>query len=109
MFEDMSKDHVIVSGIPTTISESQISMVFEQLIEDFQEDIQENSFSQLDMIAKSLAKTLAIKTGTKLTEVEQEVLIQDLFACKEANISPFRKKIYTSVNSKKLDIIFNTD
>ncbi|MGY5354246.1 DNA mismatch repair endonuclease MutL [Wenyingzhuangia sp. IMCC45467] len=109
MFEDMSKDHVIVSGIPTTISESQISMVFEQLIEDFQEDIQENSFSQLDMIAKSLAKTLAIKTGTKLTEVEQEVLIQDLFACKEANISPFRKKIYTTVTSKKLDIIFNTD
>ncbi|MDO3695010.1 DNA mismatch repair endonuclease MutL [Wenyingzhuangia sp. chi5] len=109
MFEDMSKDHVIVSGIPTTISESQISMVFEQLIEDFQEDIQENSFSQLDMIAKSLAKTLAIKTGTKLTDVEQEVLIQDLFACKEANISPFRKKIYTTVNSKKLDIIFNTD
>lgn len=109
MFEDLSKDHVIVSGIPTTISESQISMVFEQLIEDFQEDIQENSFSQLDMIAKSLAKTLAIKTGTKLTDIEQESLIQDLFDCKEANISPFRKKIYTTVTSKKLDIIFNTD
>ncbi|NJB83382.1 DNA mismatch repair endonuclease MutL [Wenyingzhuangia aestuarii] len=109
MFDEITKDNVIVTGIPTTISESQISMVFEQLIEDFQEDIQENSFSQLDMIAKSLAKTLAIKTGTKLSEPEQEVLINDLFACKEANISPFRKKVYTSITNKKLDVIFNLD
>lgn len=109
MFEDLSTNEVIVSGIPTTISESQISMVFEQLIEDFQEDIQENSFSQLDMIAKSLAKTLAIKTGTKLTDLEQETLIQDLFSCKETNTSPFRKKIFTTINSKKLDILFNKD
>lgn len=109
MFDEITTENVIVTGIPTTISESQISMVFEQLIEDFQEDIRENSFSQLDMIAKSLAKTLAIKTGTKLTDLEQELLIQDLFACKEANISPFRKKVYTTVNNKKLDVLFNLD
>ncbi len=107
MFEEITKEHVVVIGIPTTISESQISMVFEQLIEDFQEGIDENSFSQLDMIAKSLAKTLAIKTGTKLSETEQEGLISDLFACKEANISPFRKKVYTNITNKKLDVIFN--
>lgn len=109
MFEEITNQNVVVIGIPTTISESQISMVFEQLIEDFQEDIQENSFSQLDMIAKSLAKTLAIKTGTKLSELEQENLINDLFACKEANISPFRKKIYTPVTNKKIDVLFNLD
>ncbi|MDO6738297.1 DNA mismatch repair endonuclease MutL [Wenyingzhuangia sp. 2_MG-2023] len=109
LFESITKDAVVVSGIPTTITESQISMVFEQLIEDFQQDIQENSFSQLDMIAKSLSKTLAIRTGTKLSDTEQENLIQDLFACKEANISPFRKKIYTKIDTKKLDAIFNLD
>lgn len=109
MFEKIDKDNVIVIGIPTTISESQISMVFEQLIEDFQEGIEENSFSQLDMIAKSLSKTLAIKTGAKLSDTEQENLITDLFDCKESNISPFRKKVYTSVTNKKLDTIFNLD
>jgi len=109
MFEEITNQNVVVIGIPTTISESQISIVFEQLIEDFQEDIQENSFSQLDMIAKSLAKTLAIKTGTKLSETEQENLINNLFACKEANVSPFRKKIYTSINNKKIDVLFNLD
>ncbi|MGY6647283.1 DNA mismatch repair endonuclease MutL [Wenyingzhuangia sp. IMCC45574] len=109
MFDKISDDAVVVTGIPTTITESQISMVFEQLIEDFQQDIQENSFSQLDMIAKSLAKTLAIRTGTKLSDTEQQNLINDLFACKEANISPFRKKIFTKVDTKKLDAFFNID
>ncbi len=109
MFDEISSKNVIVTGIPTTISESKISIVFEQLIEDFQEDIQENSFSQLDMIAKSLAKTLAIKTGTKLNELEREALVGDLFNCKEANISPFRKKIYTNITNKKLDVLFNLD
>lgn len=108
LFECLAEEHVIVSGIPTTINESQISIVFEQLIEDFKEDIQENSFSQLDMISKSLAKTLAIKTGTKLSEVEQEVLIQELFECKETQLSPFSKKIYTTITRKKIDHIFNT-
>lgn len=107
LFDDISEEHVIVSGIPTTISESQISMVFEQLIEDFQENIEENSFSQLDMMAKSLAKSLAIKTGTKLSELEQENLIHDLFNCKEAKLSPFRKKTYTSITNKKIDTLFN--
>ncbi len=109
LFDEIQDEYVVVTGIPTTISESQISMVFEQLIEDFQEGIEENSFSQLDMIAKSLAKTLAIKTGTKLSDVEQENLITDLFNCKEANLSPFRKKIYTSITNKKLDTLFNLD
>ncbi|MGY5351326.1 DNA mismatch repair endonuclease MutL [Wenyingzhuangia sp. IMCC45533] len=109
MFDEIKGDNVIVTGIPTTISESQISMVFEQLIEDFQEGIEENSFSQLDMIAKSLSKTLAIKTGVKLSDTEQEGLIIDLFDCKESNLSPFRKKIYTLVTNKKLDTLFNLD
>ncbi|MDB4297310.1 DNA mismatch repair endonuclease MutL [Flavobacteriaceae bacterium] len=106
-FEEFTDEHVIVKGIPTTISESQISMVFEQLIEDFQEDISENSFSQLDMIAKSLAKTLAIKTGAKLDEIQQENLINDLFTCKETKMSPFRNKIHTPITKKKLDNFFN--
>lgn len=109
LFDKIAEDAVVVTGIPTTITESQISMVFEQLIEDFQQDIQEKSFSQLDMIAKSLAKTLAIRTGTKLTDTEQQNLISDLFACKEANLSPLRKKIFTKVDTKKLDAFFNQD
>ena len=106
VFEEIENEHVTVSGIPTSITESQISIVFEQLIEDFNQDIEENSFSQLDMISKSLAKTLAIKTGTKLTEAEQENLIQNLFTCKETQTSPFRKKIYHKIDLKTFEKLF---
>jgi len=107
LFDNFDHEAVTVSGIPTTITESQISIVFDQLIEDFQQDIQKNSFSQLDMIAKSLAKTLAIKTGTKLLDAEQENLISDLFNCKEPQTSPFRKKILTKVDLRKFERLFD--
>lgn len=107
MFEEITDDKVIVKGIPVSITESQINMVFEQLIEDFQMDVSANSFSHLDMIAKSLSKTLAIKTGTKLNDIERENLINQLFNCKEPKSSPFGKKVFTHLNTNKVDTLFN--
>lgn len=106
-FDTITEQEVNIIGIPTTISESQINIVFEQLIQDFQDEIIAQSFSQLDMIAKSLSKSLAIKTGQKLNQTEQEQLIFDLFLCKEPKNSPFGKKVYTFIDVKKLDSIFN--
>ena len=46
-----------------------------------------------DSIAKSMAKSMAVKTGTYLTEREQENLVNSLFACKEPNVSPFQNQL----------------
>jgi DNA mismatch repair protein MutL len=75
----------------------------EQLISDLQDGIPESSFSQNDSIAKSMAKSLAVKTGTYLTEKEQENLINGLFACKEPNLSPFQKTTFICMRVEDLD------
>lgn len=103
VFEAFYADHVTVSGIPVNISESEISIVIEQLIHDLQEGLEENSFSQFDRIAKSMARSLAVKTGTQLTQEEQEHLINGLFACKDPNVSPFMKPIFITMNVEDLD------
>ena len=72
LFEEFKKDGVIVKGIPTTITESQITPVFEQLLEDINLDIPEKNFNPSEMMAESFAKSLAIKTGSNLNEKEQE-------------------------------------
>jgi DNA mismatch repair protein MutL len=64
VFEDT--DHIVISGIPVNVTESEVSFL-EQLLSDLQDGIPESSFSQNDMI-KSMAKSLAVKTGTHLTE-----------------------------------------
>ena len=107
LFDKILTDAIIVIGIPVTISESQISIIIEQLLEDIKNDIPETSFSQLDIMAKSLAKSLAIKTGMKLDLKEQEELVNKLFLCKEPGFSPFGKKTFMTVNIEDIDKKFN--
>lgn len=103
VFEETQEDHVVISGIPVNITESEVSLVLEQLLSDLQDGIPESSFSQNDTIAKSMAKSLAVKTGSYLTEKEQENLVNGLFACKEPNVSPFQKPTFITMRVEDID------
>jgi DNA mismatch repair protein MutL len=103
VFDTSATDHVVISGIPVTITESEVALVIEQLLADLQDGIPENSFSQSDTIAKSMAKSLAVKTGTFLAEKEQENVVNGLFACKEPNVSPFNKPTFITMRVEDLD------
>lgn len=107
VFENFNSDSVIISGIPVTMSESEISIVLEELIADMQEEIPDSSFSQMDRMAKSMARSLAVKTGTFLTVAEQEHLVNNLFACKEHNVSPFHKPTFITLSVEDLDKKFS--
>ncbi len=103
VFEETNEDSVVISGLPVNISESEVSIVFEQLLSDLQNGIPESSFSQNDTIAKSMARSLAVKTGAYLTEKEQENLVNGLFACKDPNVSPFQKPTFITMRVEDLD------
>jgi len=103
VFEETASDHVIISGLPVNVTESEVSIVLEQLLGDLQDGIPDSSFSQNDSIAKSMARSLAVKTGTYLTEKEQENLVNGLFACKDPNVSPFQKPTFITMRVEDLD------
>ncbi len=106
-FSDFKKDILEITGIPITVKESEIKKILEQLISDINTDLPDAGFSQNDLLAKSLAKSLAIKTGTKLNLEEQEHLIHQLFACKEPTISPNNNPVLMTLDVKDLDKKFN--
>jgi DNA mismatch repair protein MutL len=103
VFEESNLDHIVISGIPVNITESEVAVVLDQLLSDLHNGIPENSFSQNDTIAKSMAKSLAVKTGAYLTEKEQENLVNGLFACKDPNVSPFQKPTFITMRVEDLD------
>lgn len=107
LFDKILDDTIIVKGIPVTITESQITIIIEQLLEDIKNDIPDTSFSQLDVMAKSLAKSLAIKTGTNLDLKEQEEIVNKLFSCKQPDLSPFGKTTFVTINIDEIDKKFN--
>lgn len=96
-------EEIEITGIPASVSESEVSMILEQLIADFKDEIPDSSFSQSDRLAKSLSKTLAVRTGELLNEASQEALVNNLFACKEPRVSPFNRPTYITITVEDLE------
>lgn len=100
---DWESEQLQVLGIPSNTTEGEVLAVLEQLVSDLQDGIPDSSFSQNDTIAKSMAKSLAVKTGMYLTEKEQENLVNNLFACKDPNVSPFQKPTFITLRVEDID------
>ena len=103
VFDASNDDHLVITGLPVNVTESDVSSVLEQLLSDLSDGIPDSSFSQNDSIAKSMAKSLAVKTGAYLTEKEQENLVNGLFACKDPNVSPFQKPTFITMRVEDID------
>jgi len=108
LFESISDEAVVVKGIPTSITESKIVLILEELLNDMKIEAPESSYSHFDVMAKSFAKSLAIKNGTALNSKEQENLVHDLFSCKEPSTSPSGKATFKTLTIKEIDAIFNS-
>ena len=106
-FDEFTKDSVTIKGIPVSVTESKITIILEELLNDINLEVPDTSFSHFDVMAKSFAKTLSIKTGTQLSEKEQESLVNNLFSCKEPTISPFGKSTFKTLTLNEIDNIFN--
>ncbi|WP_442787338.1 DNA mismatch repair endonuclease MutL [Flavobacterium suncheonense] len=103
VFSAMTTEIVVFTGLPSNVTESEVRPLLEELLHDLQGELPESSFSQSDRIAKSMARSLAVKTGAYLTEKEQENIVNALFACKEPNISPFNKPTFITLGVEDLD------
>lgn len=103
IFSEFTEDSVEISGIPTLISESEVAMLLEQLLSDLEHEVPDSGFSQIDILSKSLAKGMAVKSGTVLNSQEQQHLVNSLFACKESTLTPFNRPIFITLTVDELD------
>ncbi len=103
VFKTVSKELVEITGVPVSVPESEVSIILEQLISDVEHEVPDSNFSATDLLAKSMAKSLAIKTGQSLNRIEQEHLVNTLFACKEPNVSPVNRATFITMTVDELD------
>ena len=103
VFDRIEKEKVVISGVPTVIKESEVSFVLEKLLSDLENEVPDSSLSQTDLLAKSMANSVAIKTGVPLEVEQQQHLINSLFACTEPTISPEGKVTFITMSIEDLD------
>ena len=84
-----------------------INNSIEEIIEDILDDEnifdKSKNFSYSDFFAKKLSKSSSIKTGQSLNSNEQEFLVNQLFSCKEPNLSPDNKQIFITLNKNDIE------
>jgi DNA mismatch repair protein MutL len=102
-FASIDAEYVEIKGTPSNVLENQISAILEDLINDVKNEVPDSHFSASDLMAKSMAKSLAIKTGQSLSRKEREHIVNRLFGCKEPNISPDNKPTFITVTMEELD------
>ena len=106
-FSAFEEETIEINGIPVSVKESEIKNILECLVNDIRTDIPDVGFSQNDLLAKSLAKSLAVKTGKPMNVEEQEHLVHQLFACKEPTKSPNNKPVLMILDASDIDKKFN--
>jgi DNA mismatch repair protein MutL len=107
VFDNFGDQQTTISAIPAALKDSEVKKVFLQLIDDVHNEVPDFNFSSSDLLAKTFAKSLAIKNGKKLNIAEQEFIVNALFACKEPALSLTHKAIFTTIEITELESKFN--
>ncbi len=103
VFGTVKGETLEVTGIPTALTEAEVPIILEQLLSDLENEVPDVGFSQTDALAKSMAKSMAVKTGERLDETSREHLVNSLFACKEPSVSPSNRTTFITITSDELE------
>ena len=100
---EIQENIMSLSAVPLGLSESQAEAVILAVIDESLNDRPDDGFGLMDTIARSLATKMAIKSGHKLSLIEQRNLINELFACKEPDRSPSQRRTFITLDAQDLE------
>jgi len=99
---EFGKNTVVVDGIPADLNNVSEHQLLEQLLEGFKNNLAILKVDKRDNLARSLARNAAIKTGTKLSLEEMNLLIDQLFACQMPNVALNGKPVISTFTMNEL-------
>ena len=103
VFANLTEEEIEISGIPAAIEDSKASIIIHDLLSSMNEDGVKKDGIHATLVAKSMAKSIAIKSGKALTTQEQEDIVNRLFACKEPTVSPINKPTFITYSTNDFD------
>lgn len=105
--EQFGNNAIAVNGVPADLRQTDIPSLFEQIIEQYKNNKGELKLDITENIARAMSKSMAIKSGKKLTEREMILLTDQLFACEAPYFSPSGKKTVVTITLNELEKLFS--
>ena len=105
-FNSFGEEVIEISGIHPFLNQSHIFELFQEFLrnKDYGQDNATHTLN--DLIAKLLSKYSSISSNETVNVKLQESLVNDLFACKDPNVSPFGKLIFKLISLEEIIKIF---
>ena len=105
-FNSFEPENIEISGIHPFLNQNNVNELFQDFLKN-KDYNQNNTVHTLnDLIAKLLAKYSSISSNESINVKLQESLVNDLFACKDPNVSPFGKLIFKLISLEEIIKIF---
>ena len=101
--EEGAEGEVVISALPVLIPDAEVGAILEELLANWRQPQGAEGFSEADRMARLLSRALSIRPGRILDTASRQALINDLFACKEPDRSPFNKKIHATLEVGELE------
>ena len=95
-----------ILSIPNHLKMNSIEDIIDNILNDEYDLDESNSLSNSDFFARKLSKSSSIKSGKKLNLSEQEFIVNQLFSCKEPNLSPDNRQIFVTLSKNDIENIF---
>lgn len=92
----------VVTATPADLKENDLQSLLDQMLTDYKGSTMQKYSKRSESLCLSLARQMAVKSGTILSQEEMQQLVADLFACPMAEVSPSGKRIITIVKPEDL-------
>ncbi|WP_158828704.1 DNA mismatch repair endonuclease MutL [Mucilaginibacter lacusdianchii] len=99
---EFGKNTVVVEGVPADVNTTNEHQLLEDLLEGFKNNLAILKLDKRDTLARTLARNAATKAGTKLTQEEMNLLIDQLFACQMPNLAINGKPVISTFTLNEL-------
>ena len=106
IIESFGKSDLLIKGMPVEVGAGNEKEIFEGLLEQFKKNV-ELALPKRENLARSLAKRTSLKIGTSLNQEEMTKLIDQLFACNNANFAPNGRRTFHILELSNIDNYFN--
>lgn len=100
--EMLNQTTFIINGTPVDSKGSDAVALIEKILESYKTNLTENQLDKKLNLARSMASQMAVEAGQTLNSVEMQDLVDRLFGCAVAEVSPSGKKIFTIINAEEL-------
>ena len=91
----------MINGTPTDAAGCDAVALLEKILDNYKINRTDLQLDRKLDLAKTLATQLSIKPQTKLSEMEMQNLVDQLFACNVAEVAPNGKKIFVILNMEE--------